>query len=292
MQQPISTEGKLGLILGLLALGGTGAIMIWPDHTELGWAMIAIAVAGGAALACYHLGESNRYIQKAMAISLMVLGAVLFFTGAIWLGVGSQINIEARQVKIANTSNGRTPEHQQNFELVSSWSVSFQFPGGYSGSISDSLREPFYIALHHAEFSNLSTTQGRVLDIKVSIPTRDSTIQTLALSTTTEFQSYRRSLTNKGIIVDEEALGRSNALLKNPIKLGPQQFLEGTVEFDIDDRDVKQKFVQQPEGNPFEWLNMSDATIYVTDRRSGITRQIKFGQRYDAITGTTSKTIQ
>jgi len=42
----ISIEGKLGILLGLLALGGGGAVWVAPDHTEIGWLMIATAGTG------------------------------------------------------------------------------------------------------------------------------------------------------------------------------------------------------------------------------------------------------
>jgi hypothetical protein len=50
----ISAEGKLGLLVGLLALGGAGAVWVAPDHTEMGWGMIAVAAAGVGALAYHH----------------------------------------------------------------------------------------------------------------------------------------------------------------------------------------------------------------------------------------------
>jgi hypothetical protein len=51
----ISTEGKLAILLGLLGFGGSGAVWVAPDDTEIGWLMIAMAGVGIVALAIYHL---------------------------------------------------------------------------------------------------------------------------------------------------------------------------------------------------------------------------------------------
>ena len=56
----ISGEGRIGLWLGLIGLAGAGAIMVAPDHTGIGWTLIAIALAGAAALLSHHLCESFR----------------------------------------------------------------------------------------------------------------------------------------------------------------------------------------------------------------------------------------
>jgi hypothetical protein len=52
----ISTEGKIGILLGLIGLAGAGAIMIAPTELWIGWTLIAIAGLGLAALAVYHFG--------------------------------------------------------------------------------------------------------------------------------------------------------------------------------------------------------------------------------------------
>ncbi len=39
-------EGAAGVLLGLVALGGMGAVMIWPTRLWIGWALIAVAIAG------------------------------------------------------------------------------------------------------------------------------------------------------------------------------------------------------------------------------------------------------
>jgi hypothetical protein len=56
----ISPEGKIGIALGLLGLGGAGALFVlphpWSDY--VGWSLIAIAGAGLLVLACHHFGIS------------------------------------------------------------------------------------------------------------------------------------------------------------------------------------------------------------------------------------------
>jgi hypothetical protein len=51
----ISIEGKLGLLVGLIGLGGAGAVVIAP---EVGWGLIGVAVIGGVVLAFHHFSEA------------------------------------------------------------------------------------------------------------------------------------------------------------------------------------------------------------------------------------------
>lgn len=59
----ISTEGRLGLWSAVIALAGSGAIMIWPTHTEIGWLLIAIAGASGLALMIHHICDWMAKLQ-------------------------------------------------------------------------------------------------------------------------------------------------------------------------------------------------------------------------------------
>jgi hypothetical protein len=83
----ISTEGKLGISVGLIALGGTGAVVLvtGPFLNAVGWACIIIAMAGGIALVCYHLREKG-----------VRLGTILISLGAIFLIFGGAIGLDWR----------------------------------------------------------------------------------------------------------------------------------------------------------------------------------------------------
>jgi hypothetical protein len=51
-----STEGEISIGLGLLALLGSDAIMIFPTHLWIGWTMVAAAIAGFLLLVLEHCG--------------------------------------------------------------------------------------------------------------------------------------------------------------------------------------------------------------------------------------------
>ena len=77
----ISSEGKIGISVGLLALGGAGAVVVaeGPLLTAIGWASIAIAILGGAALAYHHLREQG----VRLGIILTTAGTILIVFGGI-----------------------------------------------------------------------------------------------------------------------------------------------------------------------------------------------------------------
>jgi tellurite resistance protein TehA-like permease len=56
MGMQISTEGTIGIALGLVGLAGAGAIMVFPQDIEIGWCLIAVAVIGFIWLAIAHFG--------------------------------------------------------------------------------------------------------------------------------------------------------------------------------------------------------------------------------------------
>jgi hypothetical protein len=64
----ISFEGKLGLVLGLIALAGAGAIMVAPDKLWIGWSLIAIAALGGVMLGFHHFGRKFFVVIVAACI--------------------------------------------------------------------------------------------------------------------------------------------------------------------------------------------------------------------------------
>jgi hypothetical protein len=173
-----------------------------------------------------------------------------------------------------------------DFENVATWSVSFEAVALLSASSPSDGTLPFYLALHRCRFTNLSVSQKRILDLELRIPTSDPTREVLLLKTENmPFQEYRKLLTDKGIQVDEGALGRSQSLLKTPIYLEPGQLIEGTVEFDIHDDYVKQKMRDAS----FSWLRLEDATVSLTDQRTGMTKSIKLNHAYNAVNGSTKK---
>lgn len=81
----ISTEGKFSIALVLLAVGGGGALWIAPDHTEIGWGMVAVAIVGGIALAAYHFSEMLRrsWTPSAKIRMIALLGMIICGVGLI-----------------------------------------------------------------------------------------------------------------------------------------------------------------------------------------------------------------
>jgi hypothetical protein len=78
----ISSEGYIGIGLGLLSLAGAGAVVIAPDHTEIGWAMIALAGAGCVMLAHHHFNnwlDRRGYAFLTIAVVLAALADVAFY---------------------------------------------------------------------------------------------------------------------------------------------------------------------------------------------------------------------
>jgi hypothetical protein len=75
----ISTEGKFSIALGLLTVGGGDALWVAPDHTEIGWGMVAVAVVGGIALAVYHFSEMLRrsWTPSAKIRMIALLGMII-----------------------------------------------------------------------------------------------------------------------------------------------------------------------------------------------------------------------
>jgi hypothetical protein len=81
----ISAEGKLAILIGLLGLGGAGAIMVAPEHTEIGWSMIGVAALGGVMLAIHHFTGLWNPQQKTRMIALA--GMIIFGVGFIGCAV-------------------------------------------------------------------------------------------------------------------------------------------------------------------------------------------------------------
>ena len=89
----ISLEGKLGLLLGLVALAGAGAMMIAPEKLWIGWALIALAGAGGVGLGFHHFG--------------LKFAAIFLVVGALWFDYWYYASVLNAPVQI-------TPKTEQN----------------------------------------------------------------------------------------------------------------------------------------------------------------------------------
>jgi hypothetical protein len=100
----ISTEGKLAILLGLLALGGGGAVWVAPDHTEIGWLMIATAGVGTIALAAHHFSGmlARLWTPGAKHRMLALLGMII--SGAAFIG-SAAVYFWPKPVTISETSS-------------------------------------------------------------------------------------------------------------------------------------------------------------------------------------------
>lgn len=68
-RRPISLEGKISILLGLVGLGGVGALQVLPHpyNDYFGWTLIWVAIIGTVALGVYHISttvETPRYVPK------------------------------------------------------------------------------------------------------------------------------------------------------------------------------------------------------------------------------------
>jgi hypothetical protein len=82
----ISTEGKLAILLGLLALGGGGAVWVAPNLTEIGWLMIATAGVGTVALAAHHFSGMLSLLWTPGAKHRMFALLGMIISGAVFVG--------------------------------------------------------------------------------------------------------------------------------------------------------------------------------------------------------------
>src|SRR5258708_6713844 len=97
----ISAEGKIGIGLGLVGLGGAGAVMVWPEHTWIGWVLMVVAAVGGVALSIHHFGERwNTGIKIAAFFSgvfvIAIVGWTAWFFWPVTLARNASPNIQRR----------------------------------------------------------------------------------------------------------------------------------------------------------------------------------------------------
>jgi hypothetical protein len=83
----ISGEGKISTVLALLGLGGTGAIVILPGYTWIGWALLTIAAVGFLVLGCHHWSEKiSRFMRSKLApLATIAAGLLITIAGVVWL---------------------------------------------------------------------------------------------------------------------------------------------------------------------------------------------------------------
>ena len=140
----------------------------------------------------------------------MLAAAFLIWASLFLLGVSLFQTYDDVSTKLRHVSS-QLPD----FDKVTTWSVSFETVGLYTGMISPDNKSPFFVAFHRCRFVNLATNRKRILDIKIEIPTNDPEIPVVILDTETmQFQAYRKTLTDKRFKVDESALGRKESLLE------------------------------------------------------------------------------
>jgi hypothetical protein len=79
------TKSKTGIFLALLSLAGAGAIMVFPQHTEIGWGLIVISIFGFILLAFHHYGLGFRSISPLLGMLLLGIVFIGFPVGFIIL---------------------------------------------------------------------------------------------------------------------------------------------------------------------------------------------------------------
>jgi hypothetical protein len=195
-----------------------------------------------------------------LALGVLAVLITLVLVAAAYVGV---------QARAGATASSQLPD----FENVATWSVSFKIGGLLAGGhfYVDPNDPTYAIGLPECRFYNLSTTQRRMIDITLVIPTKDSEMPSITLSTETLDFQYKPS--------------HRDGLIDLPIILEPSSKIEGRIDFNVDG-DVKDKMLKY---GRLSWLRYSEATIYVKEHRSGKTITVKLGQSYDAVSGTITR---
>jgi hypothetical protein len=75
------TKSKTGILLAQLSLAGAGAIMVFPQHTEIGWGLIVISIIAFILLAFHHYGLGFRSISPLLG---MLLLGIVFIGFPVW----------------------------------------------------------------------------------------------------------------------------------------------------------------------------------------------------------------
>ncbi len=152
----ISLEGEIGICLGLLAILGTGAIMIYPTRLWIGRTMIATAVAGLFLLGFQHFGIWRLRTPAAA----MIISATAFLLCTIWYfwptGGDSQ---QADEVAASVVDNNQ--KHPENTLLPPNakfrykgkifWAISRPYTKDENSDIRIALREIYDCINSHSE---------------------------------------------------------------------------------------------------------------------------------------------
>jgi hypothetical protein len=91
----ISGEGKLGLLLGLVALGGAGAMSAFPSQQWIGLLAISISIIGFARLGCHHFNLNFR-------TSSILLSATIVLCVVLFIVINKPISIDRTQLLISS----------------------------------------------------------------------------------------------------------------------------------------------------------------------------------------------
>jgi class 3 adenylate cyclase len=204
----------------------------------------------------------------APAVIRTAAAAVLVIAGSAWWLWPTMKSTPTPAVAGAPGIKG-SPE--RNFDDVNTWSVSFTVGGILSSRRSDNS----YLMIERCDFTNLSTTQERVLDFRLQILTENNHPPDLVLNTANiQFQPEKWS---------ETEVGRGNATLPNPLVLEPNTFREGIVVFAMS-ADQAIKYGEILEQHRLVKMH-ENSVFYVIDRRSLKTMKTRLGEHYDARSG-------
>ena len=140
----ISDEGKIGIALGLVGLGGAGALVVLPHPYAdyFGWSLIFAAVIGLFALACHHFK-----VKWPLAIGGGLLIAAAF--GGSWFYFSRQIEFVLTDLKYVYSCPKQTTPKITNkeWDKVLKECLRFPFPvyGGCSRANNDILADTWRI---------------------------------------------------------------------------------------------------------------------------------------------------
>jgi hypothetical protein len=148
----ISDEGRIGIGLGLLALGGGGAIMVAPEQLWIGWGMIGVAAVGAAALLAHHFQKAIRGIPV-----LVLVGTGLIIAGGA-IGLVGAVRIDASANKLQ--SSNRFFRFEKNV-YTETKSIKWE-----DGKESEFYETRFYLVVGNAQDSGrtLKRAQARIFN--------------------------------------------------------------------------------------------------------------------------------